>query len=249
MEGKKTVALEIAEQLNWEMTDYVALSVGDGCTIAGVWKGFRDLYATGMIDRLPRLISVQAEGCCPLNRSIAENKPWRSMEENTLADSIAVGVPRNAEKALRAGNEDDARTFLQKKSTLETKAVSLNEAYQAAAENASQMRQMHDKLERDIASLRERKEAIKAKMAVAKTKERVSEIGSSYVTAQGGLDAFARMEEKANRMLDEANAKAELNTKTPDTTEDLMAKYDTGADVTDAAVEDELAAMKAKLGM
>jgi threonine synthase len=105
MEGKKTVALEIAEQLNWEMTDYVALSVGDGCTIAGVWKGFKDLYATGMIDRLPRLISVQAEGCCPLNRAIAEDKPWAPMEENTLADSIAVGVPRNAEKALRAIRE------------------------------------------------------------------------------------------------------------------------------------------------
>jgi threonine synthase len=58
-----------------------------------------------MIDRLPRLISVQAEGCCPLNRAIAENKPWEPMEENTLADSIAVGVPRNAEKALRAIRE------------------------------------------------------------------------------------------------------------------------------------------------
>ena len=107
MEGKKTVALEIAEQLNWKMTDYVALSVGDGCTIAGVWKGFCDLYATGMIDRLPRLISVQAEGCCPLNRAIAENKPWEPMEENTLADSIAVGVPRNADKALRAIRESN----------------------------------------------------------------------------------------------------------------------------------------------
>ena len=107
MEGKKTVALEIAEQLGWKMTDYVALSVGDGCTIAGVWKGFKDLYATGMIDRLPRLISVQAEGCCPLNRAIAENKPWEPMEENTLADSIAVGVPRNADKALNAIRESN----------------------------------------------------------------------------------------------------------------------------------------------
>ena len=108
MEGKKTVALEIAEQLNWQMPDFVALSVGDGCTIAGVWKGFSDLYETGMIDRLPRLISVQAEGCCPLNRSVMEGKPWRPMEENTLADSIAVGVPRNAKKALRAIRQSDA---------------------------------------------------------------------------------------------------------------------------------------------
>ncbi|NCB62168.1 MAG: threonine synthase [Clostridia bacterium] len=101
-EGKKTVSLEIAEQLNWKMPDYVALSVGDGCTIAGVWKGFQDLYAIGLIDRLPRLISVQASGCCPLNRAIAENAPWRPMEENTIADSIAVGVPRNPDKALNA---------------------------------------------------------------------------------------------------------------------------------------------------
>ena len=106
-EGKKTVALEIAEQLNWEMPDYLAISVGDGCTIAGVWKGLKDLYAIGFIDRLPRLISAQAEGCHPINRAIAENKPWEPMEENTLADSIAVGVPRNADKALMAIRESN----------------------------------------------------------------------------------------------------------------------------------------------
>jgi len=106
-EGKKTVSLEIMEQLNWQVPDYLAISVGDGCTIAGVWKGLKDLYAIGFIDRLPRLISAQAEGCCPLNRAIAENQPWRTMEENTLADSIAVGVPRNADKALMAIRESN----------------------------------------------------------------------------------------------------------------------------------------------
>lgn len=105
MEGKKTVSLEIAEQLHWKMTDYVAISVGDGCTIGGVWKGFKDLYAAGFIDRLPKLISVQAEGCCPINRAIAEGKDWYPMEENTIADSIAVGVPRNPDKALNAIRE------------------------------------------------------------------------------------------------------------------------------------------------
>ncbi len=107
MEGKKTVSLEICEQLGWEAPDFVAVSVGDGCTIAGVWKGFKDLYAAGFIRRLPRLLSVQAEGCCPLNRAIHENAPWRPMEENTLADSIAVGVPRNPDKALHAIRESN----------------------------------------------------------------------------------------------------------------------------------------------
>ena len=106
-EGKKTVTLEILEQLGWQAPDYIALSVGDGCTIAGAWKGLKDLYAAGFIDRLPRLISVQAEGCCPLNRAIETGKPWEPMAENTLADSIAVGVPRNPDKALRAIRESD----------------------------------------------------------------------------------------------------------------------------------------------
>ena len=106
-EGKKTVALEIAEQLNWEMPDYLAISVGDGCTIAGVWKGFKDLYAIGFIDKLPRLISAQSLGCYPINRAIQEDKPWEPMEENTIADSISVGVPRNADKALMAIRESN----------------------------------------------------------------------------------------------------------------------------------------------
>lgn len=105
LEGKKTVALEMAEQMAWQMPDYLAVSVGDGCTVAGIWKGLCDLHAIGFIQKLPRLISVQAHGCCPINRAIAENRPWRPMEENTIADSIAVGVPRNADKALAAIRE------------------------------------------------------------------------------------------------------------------------------------------------
>jgi len=102
VEGKKTVALEIAEQMDWDAPDWVVVSVGDGCTIAGVWKGFQDLYRVGWIDKLPRLLGVQSSGCSPLVDAFLENRPWRPAEENTIADSIAVGVPRNPEKALRA---------------------------------------------------------------------------------------------------------------------------------------------------
>lgn len=106
-EGKKTVGLEIMEQIGWEVPDYIAISVGDGCTIAGLWKGLKDLKAIGFIDKLPRLISVQAEGCCPINRAIETGEAWFPMEENTIADSIAVGVPRNADKALMAIRESN----------------------------------------------------------------------------------------------------------------------------------------------
>lgn len=102
VEGKKTVCLETAEQLNWEVPDWVVLSVGDGCTMAGAWKAWLDLKKAGWIDRLPRMLGVQAEGCCPITRAWREGSKPRPMAENTLADSIAVGVPRNPVKSLRA---------------------------------------------------------------------------------------------------------------------------------------------------
>lgn len=107
MEGKKTVALEICEQLNYKMPDYIAISVGDGCTIGGLWKGLKDMYEAGFIDKLPRIISVQASGCYPINREIMTGEAWTPMEENTIADSIAVGVPRNPDKALNAIRESN----------------------------------------------------------------------------------------------------------------------------------------------
>ncbi|MBR0444886.1 MAG: threonine synthase [Clostridia bacterium] len=101
-EGKKTVALEIAEQLNFEPTDWVACSVGDGCTIGGVYNGFYDLYRLGLIDRIPKILGVQSTGCCPFVDAANDGRDLVPTEENTIADSIAVGVPRNPRKALRA---------------------------------------------------------------------------------------------------------------------------------------------------
>ena len=101
-EGKKTVSFEIAEQLNFAPTDWVAVSVGDGCTIGGVYLGFRDLFALGMIDRIPKILGVQSTGCSPFVDAARDGVPLKPTPENTLADSISVGVPRNPVKALRA---------------------------------------------------------------------------------------------------------------------------------------------------
>ena len=99
-EGKKTVALEIAEQLGWCVTDWVAVSVGDGCTIGGVYNGFHDLYELGFIERIPKILGVQSTGCCPFVDAARENRDLIPAEENTLADSIAVGVPRIPKNCL-----------------------------------------------------------------------------------------------------------------------------------------------------
>ena len=101
-EGKKTVALEIAEQLNWNPTDWVAVSVGDGCTIGGVYNGFYDLLQLGIIDRIPKILGVQSTGCSPFVDADLSGGTLVPTPENTLADSIAVGVPRNPVKAQRA---------------------------------------------------------------------------------------------------------------------------------------------------
>jgi threonine synthase len=105
VEGKKTVGLEIGEQLGWDATDWVAVSVGDGCTIAGVWKAFRELKTLGLIERTPRMLGVQAEGAAPVTACFRSGEPLRPVDPQTLADSIAVGVPRNWKKALLAVQE------------------------------------------------------------------------------------------------------------------------------------------------
>ncbi len=105
VEGKKTAGLEIGEQLGWEAPDWVAVSVGDGCTIAGVWKGFREWKALGLMERLPRMLGVQPEGAAPVTACFREGGPPRPVEPHTMADSIAVGAPRNWKKAVRAVSE------------------------------------------------------------------------------------------------------------------------------------------------
>jgi len=108
-EGKKTVSLEMAEQLCWQPTDWVACSVGDGCTIGGVYTGFADLYALGITDRIPKILGVQSSGCSPFVDAAVSGNDLQPTPENTLADSIAVGVPRNPKKAQRAVSASGGR--------------------------------------------------------------------------------------------------------------------------------------------
>src|SRR6056297_2079006 len=107
VEGKKTVSLELAEQLQWEMPDWFVFSVGDGCTIAGAYKGLYDLKEIGFIDQIPKLLGVQAEGCAPITEAFRSGKDLEVTAENTIADSIAVGKPRNWLKAVRAVRDSE----------------------------------------------------------------------------------------------------------------------------------------------
>jgi threonine synthase len=107
-EGKKTVAFEVCEQLGWSAPDVVFVPVGDGCIIGGVHKGFKDLLALGWIDRMPRIMGVQASGSSPLvdawERGL-EGWEMAPVAAHSVADSIVAGLPRDRIKALRAVRE------------------------------------------------------------------------------------------------------------------------------------------------
>jgi threonine synthase len=104
IEGKKTAGLEIAEQCRetGAVPDWVAVSVGDGCTIAGIWKGLKQMHELGVIDRLPRLLAAQAAEVAPLQYAMEHDALPPPGLGKTIADSIDVHVPRNWRKAIRA---------------------------------------------------------------------------------------------------------------------------------------------------
>lgn len=110
-EGKKTGALELLEQRGWQVPDRVVVSVGDGCIIGGLHKGFSDAIAAGLVDHQPKLTGVQAEGSSALAQAFEAGaaKPEDGGPAETLADSISVGTPRDALKALRAARDSGGR--------------------------------------------------------------------------------------------------------------------------------------------
>lgn len=107
VEGKKTAGLEIAEYFGNDLPDWVVVSVGDGCTIGGIGKGLQEMKKLGFIERIPKLLGVQAEGAKPVYDAYISGKDLIPSDTNTIADSIAVGTPRNwrrAIKQIRASN-------------------------------------------------------------------------------------------------------------------------------------------------
>jgi threonine synthase len=104
-EGKKTTSFEIAEQLGWRSPDWVFVPAGDGNILSGVWKGFTDFHRLGLIDALPRLAAVQAEGSDAIARAFEGDGRIRPASGRTLADSISVSLPRDGEAAVAALRE------------------------------------------------------------------------------------------------------------------------------------------------
>ena len=230
--------------------------------MAGILSRFKDIMSSNinalldkvedpmkMIDQYLRnlesdLGKVKAETAAVMAE---ETKSKRELDE--CIDSINK-MQTYAEKALLSGNEADARTFLSKKGELNNKLISLQQTYDIAKENSTKMREMHDKLIKDISQLNTRRDELKAKMAVANTQEKLNKIGSSVNGAIGNMSKFDEMEAKINKKLDTANAMAELNnSQKEENIEDLIAKYDNETRNTSSEIDDELSELKSKLGL
>lgn len=219
-------------------TDIIKANINDLLDKAEAPAKMIDQYLRDMTEDLAEVKRETA------NVMAEESRAKRMLEDNTREIEKYDGLAR---KALQAGNEGDARVFLAKKQQLGEKAASLQATYDAAHANAQKMRQMHDKLVGDIESLNARREMIKAKVAVARTQQKVNEYTSSADKAAGAMNAFERMEAKADAMLDRANAMADLNQPPRDEAAALEEKYQSAG--ASSAVDDELEKLKKEMGL
>ncbi len=107
IEGQKTAAFEVFEQLGSRVPDWLICPVGNGGNLAAYWKGFQELKALGATDRLPRLVGVQAEGAAPIADAVLEgHKEIRPVPRpETVASAIRIGNPANWRKTVRAIRE------------------------------------------------------------------------------------------------------------------------------------------------
>jgi len=110
IEGKKTMGLELAEQLKWKLPDVIFYPTGGGTGLIGMWKAFNELLELGWIKgRLPRMVAVQAEGCAPIYKAWSEGKEFAPLWENaqTVASGIRVPIAVGDFLIIRAVNESN----------------------------------------------------------------------------------------------------------------------------------------------
>ncbi|MCQ2509823.1 MAG: PspA/IM30 family protein [Lachnospiraceae bacterium] len=230
--------------------------------MAGILKRFKDIMAANinaLLDKAENPEKMIDQYLRDMENDLQKVKEETAsvMAEATRAkrvldeqDAEIAKMQKYAEKAILAGNDGDAKKFLERKLQLTNDRAALATVAENAQANADKMRAMHDKLTKDIATLNERKASIKAKVQAAKAQEKMNELSEKVgkINVTDGMSAFDKMEEKANKMLDKANAKAELNkgSENVESVSSLASKYDTESST---EVDDELAALKAQMGL
>lgn len=189
-----------------------------------------------LLDLRKDLAEVKADTAEVIANEKAAQRAVQECEENIAKYANA------ARNAVKAGQDEDAKVLLTKKQQFESQLAGLKQNQEAATANADKMRQLYQKLTNDISDLEARRNTIHAKVATANAQKKVNQVVGGSDRANDAMDAFARMERKADKMLDSAEATASLNSEAV-RAEDLADKYAASG----SSVDDELAALKAEL--
>lgn len=223
----------------------------------GILNRFRDIMSANinaMLDRCENPEKMIDEYMRQVIEQLAEVKKETAgvMAEEKRAKRLVDENNENinkyeelAKKALKAGNEEDAKIFLSKKQEYVNNGIEVQKSYEIAKANATKMREMHDKLTEDVSKLEQRRKNVKSKVAVAKTQEKLNKVSGTMNTASQSMRAFEKMEQKADSMLDVANSTAELNNDYNEEIENLEEKYNNPAN----NVDEELEKLKKEMGL
>lgn len=199
-----------------------------------------------MIDQMVRNLQCDLGKIKSETATVMAEEARLTREVNELK-SESEKMVNYAKKVLQAGNDTDAKLFLEKKNSIQSKISQVEERLLVAKQNSQNMKAMHDKLNSQVSDLNARKNEIKAKIRQAKLQEKINNMTSS-TTSSASMSKFDDIEAKANAILDKANAMNELNAPNNGGIEDLMDKYNSQVQST-GELDDELATLKASLGL
>ncbi|MEA5050995.1 MAG: PspA/IM30 family protein [Oscillospiraceae bacterium] len=232
----------------------------------GILSRFTDLMKANVNTALEKAESKNADVLLEQYIRDAQNNLEQVKAETAgvIADETAAGrrvsalgeeidkLAKYAEQAVLAGNDDDAKKFLEGKTAAESKKADAETAYAQAQVNSDRMRQLTKKLSGDIAEANGKLSELKGKLDVAKQTEKMNELTEKISSMAGGVTEYDQLADAVQKRIDAVDAKAQLNQELNDNYDinKLKEKYETqtAAAATGASLDDELAALKAKLG-
>ncbi|MEG2259403.1 MAG: PspA/IM30 family protein, partial [Oscillospiraceae bacterium] len=175
---------------------------------------------------------------------MAAGRKVGDLEEET------VKLSKYAEQAVVSGNDSDAKKFLEGKNKAAAQKAEAEKVYAQAKVNSDRMREMTQKLVGDITTAENRLNELKAKLSVAQQTEKTNELNEKIGNAASSFSNYDNLADAVQKRIDEADAKAQLNKElnADYDIDSLKAKYDVSADAAASSVDDELNALKAKLG-